>query len=540
MAEVRGADGVTHSFSVHSSPQDEQCVSCMVVIDGDEVLAPCGHHYDQECILRLFETAMKDESLFPPRCCGKPVPLASVRPYMSDAEAEAFTARTKELGTSKRVYCANPACSRFLGAQFDSVSAIPSLLVPTLKCSECGTSTCARCKAAITPLPPGPQDDSAGTSSGGNTASRDTPQQARTRHRCAPAPEADATVLALAKRTGWARCPGCANMVELTHGCFHMTCRCGTQFCYACSARWRTCSCPRWNETRLTEPRDPPQRILPPPPWGRPRPPPQDNVRARAPMLRRAARVRTRPTELPLQAYRRQLPVVEPDGDLVAALIRDGNRGPPAPASGWRSRLWATVPEEDESEESFTGHRYLPPTPPPGQAVVAAPGLPQRSTPKESAVSTPALRPWEMEGEGDTANAHAVAERRLRAIPAEAVPPVASTSRAVGWHIVPLPEQQAEGEPSRLRGKAVKNVTLREELTLRWIKRQHEDAAGRNCAHEEWTFYRGEGACDMCTEHVEEYFYVSTACIVQHRRDGGAHDLHAALRRMRHLSMRAV
>lgn len=40
-------------------------------------------------------------------------------------------------------------------------------------------------------------------------------------------------------------------MVELSHGCYHMTCLCRAQFCYACSALWKNCDCPQWDEQRL-------------------------------------------------------------------------------------------------------------------------------------------------------------------------------------------------------------------------------------------------------------------------------------------------
>ena len=30
-----------------------------------------------------------------------------------------------------------------------------------------------------------------------------------------------------------------------------MTCRCRTQFCYLCAARWKTCDCVQWDERRL-------------------------------------------------------------------------------------------------------------------------------------------------------------------------------------------------------------------------------------------------------------------------------------------------
>ncbi|CAL8999751.1 unnamed protein product [Prunus brigantina] len=41
-------------------------------------------------------------------------------------------------------------------------------------------------------------------------------------------------------------------MVELDSGCYHITCRCGHQFCYTCGAEWKnkkaTCDCPLWDE----------------------------------------------------------------------------------------------------------------------------------------------------------------------------------------------------------------------------------------------------------------------------------------------------
>jgi hypothetical protein len=30
-----------------------------------------------------------------------------------------------------------------------------------------------------------------------------------------------------------------------------MTCRCRAHFCYLCAARWKTCECVQWEETRL-------------------------------------------------------------------------------------------------------------------------------------------------------------------------------------------------------------------------------------------------------------------------------------------------
>ena len=58
-------------------------------------------------------------------------------------------------------------------------------------------------------------------------------------------------MLALAESEGWKRCPGCGHLVELSVGCYHMTCRCRYQFCYLCRAQWKTCACEQWDENRL-------------------------------------------------------------------------------------------------------------------------------------------------------------------------------------------------------------------------------------------------------------------------------------------------
>ena len=39
--------------------------------------------------------------------------------------------------------------------------------------------------------------------------------------------------------------------MELTHGCYHITCRCSKQFCYLCAETWKNCTCPQWDERRL-------------------------------------------------------------------------------------------------------------------------------------------------------------------------------------------------------------------------------------------------------------------------------------------------
>ncbi|KAJ3521790.1 hypothetical protein NMY22_g12165 [Coprinellus aureogranulatus] len=65
--------------------------------------------------------------------------------------------------------------------------------------------------------------------------------------------EAVDQVRALARESGWQTCPGCFTVVDLHHGCNHMTCTCHTEFCFICGVKWKECTCPQWDEERLLD-----------------------------------------------------------------------------------------------------------------------------------------------------------------------------------------------------------------------------------------------------------------------------------------------
>jgi len=53
-------------------------------------------------------------------------------------------------------------------------------------------------------------------------------------------------------------CPKCNNPIEKNDGCFHMSCRCGFQFCWGCRKQWGTSGCnsgmcATHRETQLTD-----------------------------------------------------------------------------------------------------------------------------------------------------------------------------------------------------------------------------------------------------------------------------------------------
>jgi len=178
---------------------------------------PCGHYYCRDCLVALVESFTRDESLFPLRCCQDPIPIEAVLPALSLGLRTLFRHKHAEFSilSKNRLYCSNPICSTFLG------SSEYRLLISGIECPSCHTNTCPQCKELAHP------GEECGVS-----ASNEEFQ-------------------ALAKSQGWQTCPGCHVVVELNMGCYHMTCRCRTQFCYLCAARWKTCGCVQWDERRL-------------------------------------------------------------------------------------------------------------------------------------------------------------------------------------------------------------------------------------------------------------------------------------------------
>ncbi|KAG2150682.1 uncharacterized protein EDB93DRAFT_1141480 [Suillus bovinus] len=195
-----------------------ECVIC-----GDPVRrlqsfnAPCSHFYCRGCLVNLVEASTRDETLHPVRCCQQPLPVANFLPLLSLDLRSHFQDKSAEFATrpNLRIYCPNQICSKFLGSSSDRRS--------EFACTSCPTRVCSACK---------------------NRAHlfEDCAENAQT-----------SVVKSLASQMGWQTCPGCHAIVELWQGCYHMTCRCSTQFCYLCAAPWKTCDCRQWDDQRLLD-----------------------------------------------------------------------------------------------------------------------------------------------------------------------------------------------------------------------------------------------------------------------------------------------
>src|SRR5262249_13904932 len=155
---------------------------------GAEVQVLCGHYYDVSCLTNLFEASTRDQTLFPPTCCRRSISLNDVQSHLPIELIAVYLAKEIEFTTTRRIYCANPACSRFLGPRDDDKAnrrAVPCVA------PDCDTHTCSSCNAAYVP---------------------------GSRHSCRKAAKADRDAITLSRGRGWVRCPGCSEMVEKSVG----------------------------------------------------------------------------------------------------------------------------------------------------------------------------------------------------------------------------------------------------------------------------------------------------------------------------------
>ncbi|KAI9050661.1 hypothetical protein LZ554_005817 [Drepanopeziza brunnea f. sp. 'monogermtubi'] len=177
---------------------------------------PCGHSYCDNCLHILISQATGDESKMPPRCCTQAIPSAVIKSVLTKEQQQLFMKSVLQFGTpwESRVFCSNTACGEFIPKR----SKIDPKHPFEVSCRECRTRACSICGRAA------------------HAFGQDCPADW----------ELDA-VLQMGERSGWRRCYKCRNLVELTQGCSHITCRCKAQFCYICGAVWDpTVGCPNY------------------------------------------------------------------------------------------------------------------------------------------------------------------------------------------------------------------------------------------------------------------------------------------------------
>jgi hypothetical protein len=167
----------------------DNCIACYSsdLHPSDMRRLGCGHNYCFECLRRLFANSVKNESLFPPRCCRIPIPLFIVEAKMPQHEITKCKMAEVEFGTPwpDRIYCSNRNCTSFIPRM--------NITKTHARCPSCKTSTCTKCKNGY-----------------------------HSSESCSPDSDLQET-LELSAREGWKRCASCGSMVERIEGCLHMT-----------------------------------------------------------------------------------------------------------------------------------------------------------------------------------------------------------------------------------------------------------------------------------------------------------------------------
>lgn len=165
-----------------------ECVACTEQTpETDTIQTSCSHSYCHTCATKLFQDSLRDETLFPPRCCRNTIPLNLMQQFLDPAFNTRFEQKLVERQDTYRTYCAKSTCSRYLRPPNTG----RSTLGPASRfCAGCSLWTCEQCKKAHTPGSPCPEDEE---------------------------------VLRIGRQAGWKQCARCRNLVELTVGCNHMT-----------------------------------------------------------------------------------------------------------------------------------------------------------------------------------------------------------------------------------------------------------------------------------------------------------------------------
>lgn len=235
-----------------TGPETESSEVCTICLEGKHPkgmfsVSECLHRFCTSCIIQHTEVKVQIGQV-PVRCpqiaCSRTLSLPECQSFLSKKWFDLLNKRLIEVNIpeSERVYCPFPNCSALMDRrEMDTVreaSTSSGVLVTSTRkeCVECLRFFCVECRVpwhvsmscqAYQKLPPALRDAE------------------------------DANLYQLAEHKNWQRCKKCRRMIELSEGCYHITCRCGYEFCYLCGAQWKnkrqTCNCRLWDEDYLLE-----------------------------------------------------------------------------------------------------------------------------------------------------------------------------------------------------------------------------------------------------------------------------------------------
>ncbi|RDY09338.1 putative E3 ubiquitin-protein ligase rbrA, partial [Mucuna pruriens] len=222
---------------------NETCVICLEDTDVNQIFSVdgCQHRYCFSCMKQHVEVKLLHGMV--PKCphegCKHELLVDSCQKFLTQKLSETMKQRKLEasIPVAEKIYCPYPRCSALMSKtevfEYSRNLIGDSEQFGPKKCLKCHGLFCFNCKV---PWHSG--------------------MTCFTYKRFNPNPPAeDLKLKFLASRSLWRQCVKCNHMIELAEGCYHMTCRCGFEFCYNCGAEWKdkkaTCSCPLWVEDNI-------------------------------------------------------------------------------------------------------------------------------------------------------------------------------------------------------------------------------------------------------------------------------------------------
>ncbi|KAK5803669.1 hypothetical protein PVK06_031318 [Gossypium arboreum] len=221
----------------------ETCMICFEDIDATQMFTVdgCFHRYCFSCMKQHVEVKLLNSMVAscPHEGCKTEVTIDSCGKFLDPKLVEIMSNRKKEasIAVSEKVYCAFPRCSALMSKsevlQYTRTVMLVAEKSGARKCVKCHRFFCIYCKV------PWHFD-----------------MTCIDYKRLNPHPAREYAMLnTLATKKQWRECIKCKHVIELAGGCYHITCRCGFEFCYTCGAEWRnkkpTCSCPIWDERNI-------------------------------------------------------------------------------------------------------------------------------------------------------------------------------------------------------------------------------------------------------------------------------------------------
>lgn len=234
--------------SFHPEGEESSTESCSICceekLSSMMLTIKCSHKFCSHCMKTFVEGKIQCSQV-PIRCpqlgCKYCISASECSLFLPVTSYESLERALAEanVANSNRIYCPYPSCSVLLDPR-DCLSTRASSSSQSdnscVECPACQRFICIDCGV--------PWHSSMTCEEYQNLPLEERDASDLTLHR-------------LARTKRWRRCVQCRRMIELTHGCYHMTCWCGHEFCYSCGGEYRegqqTCQCAFWDDEYTEE-----------------------------------------------------------------------------------------------------------------------------------------------------------------------------------------------------------------------------------------------------------------------------------------------